>query len=73
MRQRIEQSHTNTILELTCHVVAGMIVTFLILIFFFPELPFKASLNATITVTAVKFVVNYFIRRYFTRVVDYHE
>ncbi len=68
MRKRIEQSQTNTVLELLSHVAAGMMVTFLILFVFFPELPLRDSINATVTVTAVKFVVNYFIRRYFTNI-----
>ena len=56
-----------TILEIILHVVLGLIVTVCVLILAFPETKFMSSVNVAVTVTAVKILVNYGIRRYFTR------
>ena len=66
MTTHIKQTHTDSLLEQVVHTGMGMLTTFLFLYLFFPEIPVITSGIGTIAVTAVKFVIHYSIRRYFT-------
>ena len=61
------QRHHHTALEVTLHLITGLLVTIVVLVLFFPEVSFAMNVNAALAVSAIKLVVNYLIRRVFTR------
>lgn len=66
-KEHIPQSHTDTFLEQVAHTIAGMLTTFVFLVIFFPGVPFTTTGIGAIVVTAIKFAVHYYIRRWFAQ------
>lgn len=64
--KHVSQPHAHSILEVIVHMVVGFLITMLVLYIAFPEIPLLTNLHAAGAVTLIKFVANYFIRRYFT-------
>lgn len=62
----VKQHPKHTLLEVLTHMIVGFVLTVAVVYFWFPEVEIFSSINVALTVTAVKFVANYYIRRYFT-------
>lgn len=62
----ITQSHIHTAAEIIAHIVVGFIVTMGVLALMLPETSMTDNAQVVVAVTGVKFIANYFIRRYFT-------
>lgn len=64
LKHKTQPKH-HSVLEIVTHMVTGLATGVTIVYLFFPEIPLTSNLQAGLTITAVKFVINYFVRRYF--------
>lgn len=63
-----KQPRHHSVLEVLAHMITGLIVGVGVIYIAFPEVPLVSNLSAGIVITAIKFVINYFIRRYFANI-----
>lgn len=66
-RKRASQPHRHTLLETVAHMVSGFVITALVVFFMFPDVALYTNLAFVSIVTGIKFIVNYAVRRLFTR------
>ena len=61
-----KQKHSHSILESLVHLMSGFIVAFVVVLLLVPEVGVFDNLAVVTVITIIKFVVNYYIRRFFT-------
>ena len=64
--KHVSQPAVHSVAEVVVHMVVGLVITIVVIHFVFPEISLAKNIHAAITVTGVKFIANYMIRRYFT-------